>query len=384
MINHDVLAFSVASETVQQIRAAAPVWSGIFSVNVFATSSRTWPMPDFVIRDSTNSLSVAGEFKPPDQSKREYLTGLGQAVAYSRDFDYGLLVIPETCAGYRIADHVRDVLAQPELATVPVGLLVYDPAKISPTTAGINVVRPLTKRAAPPTSPVKVDASFWAKWRDMSPTELATFLELLYREGRKTSANGTIRDRAFDKLWRLMTTGRVPHWGGAPRSLNPSHKVAWGKNYRNFVRHVGFTEADGALTPDGFEAMRLAHQYGPGSQLFLDHMARVLLLEGKHLVLINTINEYQDEHYKTTGPFADEPTWLNAVEDHLESEGLLERNPARHAAAVRGSARGFLKAEKTLWRNLGLIVPAGRAGGRVYHAGRGFVFNWTRLSSLVQ
>jgi hypothetical protein len=341
-------------------------------------------MPDFVIQDTTTGVSAAGEFKPPDQTKREYLTGLGQAVAYSRDFDYGLLVVPETCGGYGIAAHIEAVLAQQELLTVPVGLLVYDPAKISPITAAIRIARPLMLRTARPANPAKVDASFWAKWRDMSPTELAAFLELLYDEGRKSGAGNTIRDRAFNRLWARMLAGKVPHWGGAPRRLNPQHKVAWGKNYRNFVRHVGLCEADGALTPAGFEAMRLAHQYGAGSQLFVDFEARVLLLEGKHLVLINTINEFQDAHYKTTGPFTDDAAWLHAIEGHLESQGLLERNPARHAAAVRGSARGFLKAEKTLWKNLGLVIPAGQAGGRVYHPGRGFVFNWTRVSSLIQ
>jgi hypothetical protein len=160
--------------------------------------------------------------------------------------------------------------------------------------------------------------------------------------------------------------------------------VAWGKNSRNFVRDVGLTEAEGALTPNGFEAMRLAHQYGPDSQLFLDYMARMILLEGKHLVLINTINEFQDAEYKARGPFPSEEDHLHAVEDHLEAEGLLERNPGRHRAAVRGSARSFLKAEKALWNNLGIIVPSGRSGGRAYTKGRGFVFNWTRVSSLVK
>src|ERR1700691_1329324 len=92
--------------------------------------------------------------------------------------------------------------------------------------------------------------------------------------------------------------------------------------------------------------------------IFVDELAKTLLLVGKHLVLINAINDLQDAH----GAFADEQQWLDAIEEHLEDEGLLKRNPGRHAAAVRHSGRGFLKAEKTIWRNLDLIVPRGKSG----------------------
>ena len=60
----------------------------MFSANVFSTSARVWPLPDFVIVDQDNDTTTAAEFKPPDQTKREYLTGLGQVVAYTRDFDH--------------------------------------------------------------------------------------------------------------------------------------------------------------------------------------------------------------------------------------------------------------------------------------------------------
>lgn len=59
--------------------------------------------------------------------------------------------------------------------------------------------------------------------------------------------------------------------------------------------------------------------------------------------------------------------WLDLLEEYLETKGLLKRNPGRAGAAVMGSARAFLKAEKQLWKCLEFVVPY---GARVFHPGR--------------
>ena len=378
MNTHDVLAFAVAGEAVNRIRAADPEWVAAFSPNVHSTSARTWPLPDFVIVDESSGKTTAAEFKPPNQTKREYLTGLGQAVAYTRDFDHAMLVAPsEADDGYRIAEHIQNVLDQDVASDLPVGLLQYEPATFSPTAPHFDVLRQIQPRTNRPARPAPVENSFWAEWREASPGEIGLFLEYLYEESRKPGEGQPIRDRAFDRLWKDMVAGRTRHWGGKTRKLKDgSQKVGWGKNFRNFVAHLGWSAGEGALTRDGLEALHVAHQYGATSQVFADHLARAVLHSGKHLVLINEINEFQD----SAGSFAAEGEWLGAVEQRLEDEGLLKRNPARHKAATRGSSRQFLKSEKQLWKNLGLIITR---GGRVYHPGRGFIFDWGRITSLL-
>jgi hypothetical protein len=175
-----------------------------------------------------------------------------------------------------------------------------------------------------------------------------------------------------------MIAGKLRHWSGQPRQVTNTsrNQEAWGKNYRNFATHIGWCGPDGKLTDGGLEALRVVHLYGSASRVFLDFLARSVLGDGKHLVLINAINELQDGMH----PPVDESQWLDDIEVGLERQGLLKRNPGRHGAAVQKVARGFLKAEKTLWRNLDLIVPRGR---RVFHPGRGFIFDWSRITSLV-
>jgi hypothetical protein len=286
-------------------------------------------------------------------------------------------VPPFSDDGYGIADHIRAVLSQAVTSSLPVALLRYDPRTLSTQAPGFDLVHIPAYRTDEPTETSRIDNSFWAKWRDISPNEIGAFLGHLYEQSRVTG-DGTVRDRAFERLWQDVQAGKLRHWGGGTRFITDTvaNKTGWMKNYRNFIYHLGWMDNQGQLTEEGLNALHIVHRYGADSRLFLDHLALTLLLAGKHLVLINAINEFQQEH----GAFTDEHTWLEGVETHLEETGLLNRNPERHAAAIRGSARGFLKAEKTLWRNLELIVPH---GARVYHAERGFLFDWSRITGLL-
>ena len=380
MSTHDVLAYAVATEAVARLRAGSAPWNTLFSSNAYITASRTWPVPDFVLVDSTNSLNVAAEFKPPKQTKREYLTGLGQAVAYSRDFHYSLLVIPEIADdGYRIADHVVDVMRQAAFNTAPVGVLTYDPALFTPLAPRFHEAHFFVTLVTQPIQLASLDNSFYAKWREMSPQEIFLLLTYCYSEMRPTAASTrTIRDRAFDKLWDDIQSGRVDNWARTPRNAAPSTKEGVKKNYRNFLFHIGWTEADGALTKEGLDAHHVGTLYGAWSRPFLDAIAIATLTGGKHLILFNAISEYQDS---IRGVFPNQGVWLDNLELFLEAKGLLKRNVARAAAATRGEERGFLKAEKQLWRQLELVQPQGRY---VFHPNRGFIFNWSRITDLLQ
>jgi hypothetical protein len=331
-----------------------------------------------VIRDDQNSLSVAAEFKPPRQTKREYLTGLGQAIAYTRDFSHSALVLPTTADdGYRISDHVLDVLTQDLYSSAPVAVWTYDPALLSGSDGRVEIGRALSVRTSAVTSPVALSESFYAKWREASPMEIALYLDYLYDAMRVSSAE-SVRDRAFARLWEDMLAGRTTHWGGLSRNITNTDRNREGqkKNYRNFLSHIGWTTGDGSLTESGLDALHVARIYGGTSEVFLDHLSIAVLIAGKHLVLLNAISAFQDSH----GSFDVESVWLDSLEGYLETEGLLKRNPGRRMVATAGASRGFLKAEKQLWRNLRLIVPR---GNYVFHAGRGFIFDWERITSLL-
>ena len=259
------------------------------------------------------------------------------------------------------------------------GLTTYNPALFTPLLPQFNEAHFFNTRTTAPTQLASLDTSFYAKWREMSPQETFLLLSYSYDEMRTPSATGrNIRDRAFDRFWIEIQAGRVRNWAKTPRNAAPSTKEAVGKNYRNFLFHIGWTEADGALTKEGLDANHIGTLYGPWSRPFLDAIAIAVLTAGKHLILFNAISEYQDS---ITVNFPDQEDWLNGLELFLEVKGLLKRNLARAAVATKGQARGFLKAEKQLWRQLELLIPNGRY---VFHRNRGFIFNWSRITDLLQ
>jgi len=344
MTTHDTLAFAVASEAIRRIRNAEPPWDQFFSIDVFTTSSRFWPLPDFVIHDPSNGLSLAAEFKPPSQSKREYLTGLGQAIAYTNHFKYSALILPPVSDdGYPIAEHIRAVLSQAIAANLPIALLQYDPRTLSVQSPGFDLLRIPAYRTDEPAEISQIENSFWAKWRDISPNEIGAFLEYLYEESRMRGdgVEGTIRDRAFERLWRDVQAGRLRHWGGGVRTItdDQKNKTGWMKNYRNFIYHLGWMDSQGQLTEEGLDALHIVHRYDADSRLFLDHLALTLPLAGKHLVLINAINEFQVARLDEHGPFPDEQTWLEEVETQLQLVAQLRREdlgPGQQAASRLG------------------------------------------------
>lgn len=389
MNNHDLLAYSVASEAVAHIRSATSPWDTIFSPTIHATSSRSWPVPDFVLLDTGNGITVAGEFKPPDQSKREYLTGLGQALAYSYRFDYSLLVVPSISDDrFPIADYIASVLSQSEYADLPIALLAYNPSYISTTNGKFEILKFYSSsRVTKPTDAAVVENSLYAKWREASPQELLTYMVYIFEEiCRPTSTCGTVRDRAFERTWDDLQAGKLLHWAGDVRTSDntPKNKIAVNKNYRNFLNHIGWIEGEGLLTDSGFNAIRLGTKYGPFSVPFIDYLARCVLIEGKHLVLLQNINDFQNK-CRASGQFFSEKErpWLDLIEDYLNSKGLLKQNPGRAGAAVANSPRGFFKAEKQLWKNLGLVELYGPKKGRIYHPKQGLVINWSRITSLI-
>ncbi|MBK5484673.1 hypothetical protein JFV29_22780 [Peribacillus sp. TH16] len=89
-----------------------PLWNpGIFVQTSLRLGSapNTWPLADASLYDDNKKLSIGLEFKPPLESKRGCLTGLGQVIAYLNIFSSAILVLPEFIEdGFPIADYIAN------------------------------------------------------------------------------------------------------------------------------------------------------------------------------------------------------------------------------------------------------------------------------------
>ena len=368
---HNLMAHQVSALLLQEVRTGKAVWSHarLTTKSTLWQGMADWPRPDIAFEDRTTKSSIALEFKPPNQPKREYVTGLGQALTYLNDFEFAGLIVPEVSNdGFAIAEYFRDMLTG-VLDEMPVALLSY---RTNPS--NLKILQPLRERIDGPQSlPAGVGAKvFWGYWRDLSSFDLLTFLQLIDRSTRNDF------DVIFDKFWRsFATTGRARTWEGDYRKrkqMKAAGHMGERINVWLAMRHAGLIDTDGRITADGYELLRVGKVYGADSSAFLDVLARHVLTNGRHLDLILWVEDQQ--RYIAPDKKQDADTFYHALDLRLVREGVIAMPPANAAKQY------FLRDELKLWNKLGLLVHSGRE--RYFHENHGLAFDWRRVISVLE
>ena len=364
---HTYMAHRVEKILLEHIRSSRAPWlnSLLSPKTTLWQGMADWPRPDIAFEDSSMSAALALEFKPPNQPKREYVTGLGQALTYLNDFTFAGLIMPEVAAdGFRIADYIKDMFSGLLLA-MPVLLLSYqkDPARFT-------VLRDLQARQNPPQSiPKGVGRTvFWGYWRDLSNHDLLTLLDLM---GRKSVS----ADKAFDVFWRrLATTGRARTWEGNVRKKkfgapDSSEKL----NARLAMRHAGLVDNHGDMTAAGYGLLNTGRIYGADSVAFMEELARQVLIAGRHLDLMFWVDEKTRSIPRNQRGTA--PKYYRALDLQLARDGVIS------APSPAAAKQHFIRDEPKLWNKLGLLVKANSS--QYFHHGHGLAFDWRKIISVL-
>jgi hypothetical protein len=363
---HNFMAHQVSARLLADLRGATATWS-----NGYLTPKATlwqaiadWPKPDVTFQDKTNNASLAFEFKPPNQPKREYITGVGQAVTYLNDFRYAGLILPELANdGYAIAAYI-DALLGSFLSGIPIALLSYkdDPAVLT-------VRRSLTARVDGPAGIPGGGGKkvFWGYWRDISHHDLLVMLSLIDAMAKPSF------DVAFGKFWKkFAVSGKAKKWDGGFRkkkALAAPSKKSEQLNAYLAMRHTGLVDNAGRITDDGLELLHVGKIYGAASVAFLDTLTRFVLRNARHLDLILWIEEQQ--RAISDSKKANANSFYRALDLRLAKEGVISA-PSTTAAKAH-----FLRDEQKLWNKLGLLTPA--TSNQYFHPGYGLVFNWRKI-----
>ncbi|MBM3302344.1 MAG: hypothetical protein FJY85_20625 [Deltaproteobacteria bacterium] len=322
--------------------------------------------------DRTTKSSLAVEFKPPGQPKREYVTGLGQSLTYLRDFEFSALIVPEqTEDRFPIADYFKECLEEEYATQIPIGLFAY--AKDPSNPGDLHALVPLRNRSKPLNRiPQGVGRSvFWSYWRDLSNHDL------LFLLGELSRGRGKTFEDAYRRYWsRLMTKGRALTWERNPRKAKEPDAPSFSAERLNSflsVRHIGLVDASGNITEDGLRLARFGDVYGADSAWFLNSLANRVLIHGRHLELIFWVDEQQRR--LPLSPKRNAGDFYAALDRSLQQEGIIARVPD-------GSGKPtFLRDEQKLWNKLSLLVPSDRQS--YFHSGVGLVFNWRNIISAV-
>ena len=368
---HNFMAHKVSAHLLHELRTGR---AGAWATERLSTNCTLWqgmadwPRPDFAFEDRTNNASLAIEFKPPNQLKREYVTGLGQAITYLNDFEFSGLVVPgRTGEGFQIASYLLETLKQ-ELKELPLALFAYDQ---NPT--DLTVLRPLRARIEEsPVVPKGIGRNvFWGYWRDLSNYDLFELLRIVDQRDEHDF------EKCFQRFWnRFAVTGRARTWEGKPRKQKAKEAQSMTSerlNTRLSMWHSGLLSVDGRLTVAGHNLLRTGKIYSPDSIAFLDKLAYHVLIDGNHLELILWINE-QNRRIGIHN-IDDRNRYFSALDETLVDVGVIATRKPKPAKAH------FIRDEPKLWNKLGLLERHGN--GRYFHEKHGLVFSWRKILSII-
>ena len=376
---HDELASFVGSILLDNIRTEKEGWKQIFSTDIFRVGDWDWPRPDYVLLDNEKDLSYANEFKPPKQTKREYLTGLGQTIAYLQKHDYAGIILPKYADdGFPISKYISDILNGDEFKHLPISVIEYDEDNL--TKDEIKIIKSISEerqRKPIAKNDNSVSKTFWCFWRDASHYEV---YELLKLSDKYNDKKGDIyTDYIYKEFYDMLINGETKMWDGKSRCKKPSasSKKSEKQNYKISLFHLGlWSQSEGRLTIKGYKLLTIGKIYGPDSKKFMDYLSYLILIDGKHLQLINEVEEYQRSVSKEV--LNNRNSYYVNLDIYLENKGYIgKRKPTAITTNAKGSS---IRDEPKLWNHLGLVNSKNT---RYFVNGFGIQFNWNKISELL-
>ena len=405
MTIHDSMAKQLIETLLEQWKVQGN--SSILSEKVYLTKSgSTFPSPDGTFYDPQNNLSIALEFKPPTETKRGILTGLGQSIAYLNKHSLSYLLVPSKVEHFNMQKYMLQLFKTNISHKMPIGLVVYDNEDI---TNILEYIEPSVKILE--TTLNKKEASkgrYWAKWLDLPLHALWLLVDISYNNNitgvdRKRAiwdsffltyiypkefreqfnaydsgiklVNGKNYQPMHKKLkkWKdLIDKGVLTHEKAILELREATNIQGKGditywqyrKNFLPFIDHLGMWDEFGYLSEIGYEVHRIGKIHGATSKTFYHHIAKLLLLEGKHLDLILDI-----EKYTRNLSLKNKDEALENIIKNLKSKGLIS-----------GEGNKKFENEFQLWGQLGLI---NKIKNTYYVPNNGFNFDWGRITMLL-
>jgi len=362
--SHDEMAFEIARTIRDFVMKEIPPWKDLYKSTIVITSSSEWPEPDFVF-DDQEKLTYGFEFKPPEQVRREYIMGVGQALTYLNHFSHSTLILPTRAENFEIAHYVSDLVQNIPLK---IGVITYEPEDIRQ----LKILVPYPKE---PVGPLERKATvgkvFWAFWMDQSIHEFYLMLKGSYEQ---RSEHGDVKQKVFTEVFEMMKQGKTYANDGTQRQLGKKLKFSsWFLNYRLPFLHCGLWSSDGKPTLIGNRILSIGDTYGWDSTEFRNALARAYLENGKHLLLMKYIWDIQIDAINQGIKHDIVKEYLNFMADQLMERGF--------GRAHRGVRRN-LQAMVSLWGGGFRILK--QRGNSYYFKGFGLVPDWGKITTILQ
>lgn len=208
LINHHLLAKTTTDSVLANFKSGAWQCWGNAGVDFYRVGcDSTFPSPDAAFYDDTNRLLVSFEFKPPTETKRGILTGLGQSIAYLNNSNLSFLIIPQKLDDFEIGQFMTDLYGNQISNNLSTGLILYQ--NDSPT--NVSLVHNVNALAEKRDFKSITSSRFWAKHLDLPIPLFHLILHCYYLK-----RIGQFSSDAFAHFWE---TYLVPK--SVLKTLNP-------------------------------------------------------------------------------------------------------------------------------------------------------------------
>lgn len=379
--NHDLLADKAGRAIVSKIVGRVDNWGQIFSDNINKAGDFGWPRPDYVCYDFDLNQSIAFEFKPPNHPKREYLTGLGQTLSYLEKHHYSGLILPNVVEGFRIAEHISNILSLDVFAKHHIAVIGYNERTLDlDPLNSIELFKSIKDERTGEIISSDLSQAYWCWWRDISHYEIFMILDLL---DKYSYENGDIYTQfVWPKFWKMMVDGHTMTWEGVGRKKTDNEKnfKSEKQNYKIPLFQLGLIEtSEGRLTVEAYKLLAIGKIYGVNSSLYIDYLTKLILIEGKHLILIQDVEEFKNIALPKS--LANQNNFRVDFEKYLNDHNSIgRRKPGR---TTTGKKMSYIRDEFKLWNKLGLVKNKTIGARNYFINGRGVEFNWARITEIL-
>ncbi len=390
-LNHHILAKTTTDAILLKFKTVTWSYADGMGQDFYRVgTSADFPSPDASFFDPTNKVIAAFEFKPPTETKRGILTGIGQSIAYLQQSDISFLVAPVRLQDFDLRGYLTNLYEKQIVGKIPTGLILYD--NNNPTNIQLaHNIKSLFNNAGRNNIP-KMDR-FWAKHQDLPIPLFHLILHYYYLDKTakldvdpfalcftKEFISENVLDNFEPKPYILDLSGLPIRTVAGTKNIVHLEKIlvqakkspnknkaraivqhaidtnfvgdnlynSYRKNYLSFMKQMQVLDSNYKLTDKGFLLYHLGLVNGPTSKIFVDYFIKELLTTGHHLDLILDIDTLKQQHSEWNIK-----TILSCMEVEYEDKGYIKRNPNRKNNET--SNVSFLKYERILWNSLNIV-----------------------------
>lgn len=330
----------------------------------------TWDTPqiEYAYQNVENLDTLAFFFPEVTKTEDDWIKETLDTLSY---YDSCIVCFPSDALNE--ANYYCDSLVEKEIQMLQIGTVAYDMA------GHVIVLRMYSKSDTKTKKRSQTEQkSYWCWWRDASHFEVATLLEL--SDKYDDLDEDIYTNKVYPEFYEMMISEQTKQWDGTPRHKNYSKASfkAEKQNYKIPMCQLGFWDVPtGHLTDKGRLLLEVERRNGDSSRIFFSYLAKIILLDGKHLDLIKDLDEFQ----KNCAEYIPESSadFFVLFDDYMETKNSIgTRKPS---AVKTGAKKAYVRDEPKLWNKLGIIIPSGK--GRYYWPFKGLKFDWPKINEIL-